>query len=138
MDLKNDIFVINILLKLSIKSIISCKSVCKTWLDLISDPQFTKLHLAQAKTSLLIRNKSFYLFEFEDDRDSNLRYCWYSKSSRRCHHNIKLSTKPKIPSCKTRVTLNCQGDDNLNVRLTSAGVVNSCDGLLCLVEEEDS
>ncbi|PON37085.1 F-box domain containing protein [Parasponia andersonii] len=55
MDLPSDIFVNNILLKLHVRSIISCKYVCKTWYNLISDPEFAKLHMLQAKTCLLIR-----------------------------------------------------------------------------------
>ncbi|KAG2406987.1 hypothetical protein LR48_Vigan01g337600 [Vigna angularis] len=36
--------IIEILLKLKVKSLVRCKSVCKSWLSLISDSQFTKLH----------------------------------------------------------------------------------------------
>ncbi|XP_076948097.1 F-box/kelch-repeat protein At3g23880-like [Bidens hawaiensis] len=37
---------VEILLKLPVKSVLRCKSVCKSWYSLISDPQFVKSHLA--------------------------------------------------------------------------------------------
>ena len=72
-DLPMTVFV-DILLKLCTKSIALCKCVCKSWHALISDPQFAKLHLEQAKTCLLLRDMSSclisrapYSLESEDD-----------------------------------------------------------------------
>ncbi|XWS13366.1 hypothetical protein CRYUN_Cryun36dG0031400 [Craigia yunnanensis] len=41
--------IVNILSRLPVKFLIQLKCVCKPWLSLISDPQFTKLHLSQSK-----------------------------------------------------------------------------------------
>uniref|UniRef100_A0A7N2MD30 F-box domain-containing protein n=1 Tax=Quercus lobata TaxID=97700 RepID=A0A7N2MD30_QUELO len=41
--------------RLPITTILQCKSVCKTWFNIISDPYFTKLHHARAPVSLILR-----------------------------------------------------------------------------------
>lgn len=40
--------VVDILLKVSGKGIIMCKSMCKTWFNLISNRQFADMHFAQS------------------------------------------------------------------------------------------
>lgn len=47
-DLPEEEFVTKILLPLPVKSLLVCKSVCKTWLSTISNPNFIKLQLHQA------------------------------------------------------------------------------------------
>ena len=51
---------INILLKLSTKSIVLCKCICKTWHNLISDSQFAKLHLANISFGLRHDSQSHF------------------------------------------------------------------------------
>lgn len=80
----------DILLRLSIKNIILCKCVCKKWHNLISDSYFAKLHLAQAKTCPLVRDRYnsrisriLYLIDPEDHNyDFDSKYSW-------CHEYAK-------------------------------------------------
>ncbi|WVZ13260.1 hypothetical protein V8G54_017790 [Vigna mungo] len=44
MELLPEDMIMEILLKLNVKSLVRCKSVCKSWLFLISDSHFKKLH----------------------------------------------------------------------------------------------
>ncbi|XP_016494007.2 F-box protein At3g07870-like [Nicotiana tabacum] len=46
----------DIFLRLSPKTIFICQSVCKSWLNLISHPEFIKLHLSKSHTNLIIYN----------------------------------------------------------------------------------
>ncbi|PON77634.1 F-box domain containing protein [Trema orientale] len=141
MDLPKEVFVI-ILLKLSVRSIISCKCVCKTWLNLISSPQFFRLHMAQARTSLLFRDGDYYVAEPEDGRDLDFKYCWCETKCNRSYCcascNIRMSSKLKCPMRKTRVMLSNQDDQYSNVSFDKyTRLINSCNGLVCLAESSD-
>ncbi|XP_057793477.1 F-box protein At3g07870-like [Salvia miltiorrhiza] len=46
--------IIEILSRLPAKSLVQCKSVCKQWLDLTSDPYFAKLHFTRSKPGVAI------------------------------------------------------------------------------------
>ena len=96
---------INILLKLSTRSIILCKCVCKTWYNVISDPQFAKFHLEQARTYPLVRDniscnisRTVYLIEPEDGRDLDSGYCWCKHANHKCgNKTLMVKSKLKIP-----------------------------------------
>ncbi|KAL6344459.1 hypothetical protein AAG906_039715 [Vitis piasezkii] len=101
---------LNILLRLPVKSLLYCKYVCKAWYAMISHPQFAKAHLqlpqTQAKTRLCIIN-------FEEEK---MMLHWWSESPL------------KIGSQLVMVTA-------IDVNLKhSVHLLNSCDGLLCLVD----
>ncbi|OMO82173.1 hypothetical protein COLO4_23193 [Corchorus olitorius] len=49
--------VMEILSWLPLKSLFNCRCVCKTWLQIISDPHFAKLHLSRSAISILIRDR---------------------------------------------------------------------------------
>ncbi|XP_059649481.1 F-box protein At5g49610-like [Cornus florida] len=61
--------VMDILSGLSTTTLISCRCVCKTWFNLLSDPLFTKIRLARpdVKDVVFRANGSTYLLELEDD-----------------------------------------------------------------------
>lgn len=46
--------IMEILLRLPIKSLVRVRYVCKTWYNIISDPYFTRMHLARAPTASLV------------------------------------------------------------------------------------
>ncbi|OMO69218.1 hypothetical protein COLO4_29208 [Corchorus olitorius] len=48
--------VMEILSWLPLKSLLNCRCVCKTWLQIISDFHFAKLHLSRSAVSILIHN----------------------------------------------------------------------------------
>ena len=65
--------VVDILLKVSGKGIIMCKSMCKTWFNLISNRQFADLHFAQSKACAWVRTmektriaRALYMVDPED------------------------------------------------------------------------
>ncbi|XP_058189578.1 F-box protein At3g07870-like [Rhododendron vialii] len=75
----------DILSRLPTKTIIGCKSICKSWRNLLLEPYFANLHLSRSPTSLIIHQKGSYipesdsdivnLLEFQDESDGqNLRY----------------------------------------------------------------
>ncbi|XP_058182240.1 F-box/kelch-repeat protein At3g23880-like [Rhododendron vialii] len=66
-----DELVFDILSRLPVQSILRYKCVCKSWLSMISDPQFIKTHFLRSTQSpdfprlLLATNGSFLSFDFE-------------------------------------------------------------------------
>ncbi|GMN28401.1 hypothetical protein TIFTF001_002037 [Ficus carica] len=129
MDLPTEV-IVEILLKIPSKSVISCKCVCKSWRVLISNPHFVKAHSAQANASLFVCYlKNLYLMErpedeFEDDRATL---------------PLNPDTKLKIPLRSTHVVLNDSQDHddrpnmcNLRPEKPSYCILNSCNGLVCL------
>ncbi|CAB4262853.1 unnamed protein product [Prunus armeniaca] len=96
-----------ILLRLSMKTLFNCRCVCKEWLSLISDPQFIHPHLSRSRIGILIKKYP---------------------------HNLK-SWKPEL----THVEECAESDlwvDTINftdnVPISEFGLVNSCNGLVCL------
>ncbi|KAI5349655.1 PREDICTED: F-box [Prunus dulcis] len=96
-----------ILSMLSMKTLLNCRCVCKEWLSLISDPQFTHPHLSRSRIGILIKKYP---------------------------HNLK-SWKPEL----THVEECAESDswvDTMNfidnVPISEFGLVNSCNGLVCL------
>lgn len=59
--------VIDILSRLPIRTIISCKCVCNSWLNLIETEEFAKFHLSKSAPGLALDDSdSCNIFEFED------------------------------------------------------------------------
>ncbi|BFG24941.1 hypothetical protein CerSpe_112150 [Prunus speciosa] len=157
-DLPKSILYI-VLLKIPTRSIRICKCLCKTWQDLISDHEFTKLHFAQAESYPLVRpsnptrvSRTLYLVEPEDSSDFDFEHsnctCYDASdflfnecNGHQFHMNL---AKYKIPLRNAEEVLNTHNDANrkpgtkkkLCINVCPAGhkyeVVNSCDGLLCL------
>ena len=77
-DLPDDI-ICDILLRLPVKSIITCKCICKKWKNLVSDSYFVDLHMSRSPECLLIYQCNFIsedshpgiltLVEIEDELD---------------------------------------------------------------------
>ncbi|GMN27608.1 hypothetical protein TIFTF001_001731 [Ficus carica] len=82
----------DIIAKPSTKSLISGKYVCKSRHSLISDPEFAKLHFAQAKTCILIRenqsdfgiSRALYLLEPEDGGVFDVEHRWCRSVKEEC------------------------------------------------------
>ncbi|PQM38200.1 F-box/kelch-repeat protein [Prunus yedoensis var. nudiflora] len=98
----------DVIIKLPTKSIIMCKSVCKTWYSLISDPAFAKLHFAQAEAYPMVRpvdrrsvSRNLYLVEPEDSSGFDLK----DHDCNRCRVHMNLS-KYKFPLCHPEELLN--------------------------------
>ncbi|XP_028759928.1 F-box protein At3g07870 isoform X2 [Neltuma alba] len=108
--------VIDILSRLPIKSILSCKRVCKAWLRLILHPRFVELQLARSSASILIKT----IPSLSESRKIILTHV--DQRGRDPYRFDKLMLTPKI-----------------NLPCSKFGLVNSCNGLLCLsgVEKDD-
>ncbi|KAL0438000.1 UNVERIFIED_CONTAM: putative F-box protein [Sesamum latifolium] len=66
--------IINILSRLPVRTIIGCKCVCKSWLNLLDTPEFAKSHLSISVPGLILYESPrdfeyFKVFEFEDELD---------------------------------------------------------------------
>ncbi|XP_071699984.1 F-box/kelch-repeat protein At3g23880-like [Rutidosis leptorrhynchoides] len=109
--------IVEILTRLLVESLLRCKSVCKLWCSLISDPHFIKSHLKLS-------------------------------SNRNNHANYRLivSTAPKI-NFKTCNLYNVLYDKSIDaIELVYplkhpsklVWIVGSCNGLLCILVENDT
>lgn len=73
-DLPEDL-IREVLLRVPVKSLLVCKSVCKPWLSTISNPNFIKSHLhhvltaSQNNPTLLETQKPRPLYDFDIDGD---------------------------------------------------------------------
>lgn len=153
-NLPEDIL-LNILPRISIKGVIICKSVCKTWNHLISDPKFAELHFRQPEVCTMIRT-------FDRNRLSRILYLvqpelcnyyqeGYRKPECKCYDDLKLDTKLKLPLNKFDELVNnnkevasvmnnpeCQGEAKrkhcirLKTRQHRCDTIDSCNGFLCL------
>ncbi|KAL8510280.1 hypothetical protein ACS0TY_017184 [Phlomoides rotata] len=66
--------IINILSRLPVRTIISCKCICKSWLNLVETDEFVKSHLSNSVPGLAIHEyglklESYKFYEFEDELD---------------------------------------------------------------------
>ncbi|CAK7338465.1 unnamed protein product [Dovyalis caffra] len=100
----------DILSRLPVKSLFNCKFVCKTWLRLISDPHFAKIHWARSPTTFLIQ-------------DTRSRY----KEST----DILLVQIVEEVIRKTFEIESIRFVPNTNLPDTGVDILNSCNGLVC-------
>lgn len=135
---------VDILARLSVKRIFICKRVCKTWRDLISSPDFAKLHFARGEAFPLVRSldpsrvsRTLYLVEPPEHSSGFDMMCGRPLK-------MKLDTKLKIPLHNEELVIKSVGDANMNSH-SKAGiklrpqdhelnVVHSCNGFLLLSE----
>lgn len=125
----------DILLQLPIKSLLTCKCVSKSWKTLISEPYFDKLYSDRARISFIIRTynhnfmpKNFYHLECESEKFEIGR-----------NNPVKLNPLFKLRLCFDK---ECLKKDNYwnrkrpfigcKARHDKCGILNSCNGLLCL------
>ncbi|KAG5539171.1 hypothetical protein RHGRI_019657 [Rhododendron griersonianum] len=150
----------SILLRLPTKRLLVCRCVCKTWRNIISDPQFAKLHFTKAEVFPLVRSlspthisRNLFLVE-PPEHSSGFDLCdccdCYGHSSSEPHFHMKLETKLKIPLRNAELAMNSEGDANVSsnskggvkrkrcIKLRpkehKLNLVNSCNGFLCLSE----
>ncbi|XP_062014431.1 F-box protein CPR1-like [Rosa rugosa] len=122
----------NILIRLPIKSLIKCTSVCKSWKSLIQNPSFIDAHLShtvscnnQNGTHLLLvhsvcskRFCSLFDRDFVRGEKEDLYSLYYD------NHGFDEYCKIELPS------------DLEEIMLSSCfRVVGTCNGLVCLVDE---
>lgn len=124
MDLPS-VALIDIFSRLPLNSILICRCVCKTWRTLILDPLFSNLHLARAPLELFLRSNSL-------GRVSTILH-WVDldcivKTIPHEPHQTKLSTKLYLSDSSTEWGTSC----STSLVNREYGIVNSCNGLLCL------
>ncbi|KAF7137692.1 hypothetical protein RHSIM_Rhsim07G0063800 [Rhododendron simsii] len=135
---------VDILARLSVKRIMICKRVCKTWRDLISSPDFDKFHFARGEAFPLVRSldpsrvsRTLYLVEPPEHCSGYDTMCGRPLK-------MKLDTKLKIPLHNKELVIKSVGDANMNPRSKGGiklraqdhelNVVHSCNGFLLLSE----
>ncbi|KAG5539168.1 hypothetical protein RHGRI_019654 [Rhododendron griersonianum] len=123
-----------ILVRLSVKRILICKRVCKTWRNIISSPEFAKLHFARGEAFPLVRSaaplrvsRTLYLVEPPEHcsgfNDGPIK--------------MKLDTKLKIPVYDEETVIESVEMDpppksgvKLRAEHHELKIANSCNGLL--------
>ncbi|KAH6818046.1 hypothetical protein C2S51_001649 [Perilla frutescens var. frutescens] len=58
--------IIDILSRLPVRAIISCKFVCKPWLNLLKTDEFAKSHLSKSVPGLVVNGDKCKIFDFDD------------------------------------------------------------------------
>ncbi|KAI9091079.1 hypothetical protein K1719_028349 [Acacia pycnantha] len=162
-DLPYDI-ITSILFLLPIKSILICKSVCKEWYTIISDPHFAQCHAECAPINVLVRmddsrlvSRTLHLLDFEHKsieaqnlvNDSDCGHICSCKDSLNphCSNHTKLEAKFKLPLRDSKMVLDTMLETRNEGRKKNFiackpkedrfDVVNSCNGLLCLCDPAD-
>ncbi|CAB4293430.1 unnamed protein product [Prunus armeniaca] len=104
--------VLEILSSVSIKTLLNCRCVCKDWLSIISDPQFTKLHSSRSPVGILIKtyppirkSRKLDFTHIEDCAGSDLLL-----------EKIRFNPQNSLPIGA----------------MPEFRLINSCNGLLCL------
>ncbi|KAL2549230.1 F-box protein [Forsythia ovata] len=102
--------IVDIFLKLPVKTLVQCRCVCKVWRALFSDPHFTKLHFSRAPTCFLLHsNRSF------KRNSQNLLLVELGLPSGDAI--LRISNTPDFP--------------NFGIEL-----VGSCNGLMCMYDRQ--
>ena len=101
---------IDILSRFPLKTILSFRCVCKTWLRLISDKDFANPHLSRSPPGILIKalpeggiSSIFHLFQIHEETGKT----------------FKVERMEFVPETNLPATTNIE-------------LMNSCNGLLCL------
>jgi F-box interacting protein len=161
-DLPEPIF-LTILLQIPLKTILICRCVCKPWHRHISSAQFAKLYSRKAHACLMIRtndpklvSRTIHLVDLEHDNfDLGCSFCDAGCPGCDLHVNVKLDTKVKLPLRDAKMVLNRKDDscEKLNpkggvkkncfiaskdLKDHKFGIVNMCEGLLCLSEPKQN
>ncbi|CAA3015903.1 F-box At3g07870-like, partial [Olea europaea subsp. europaea] len=138
MDLP-ELIILEILLHLSIKGIVMCKCVCKTWQHLISNPHFAKHHFTHSKAGILIRpsdvGRISRMLYFMERSVINVIEAGQQL-------NLKLDTKLKSPllNVDAQAIAFIKGNTkrkrtiNLDTKNHKIIIVNLCNGFLRLFE----
>ncbi|KAF7831469.1 F-box protein interaction domain protein [Senna tora] len=146
----------NILLRLSITSVLICKCVCKIWHTIISDLHFAKLHFKNAPTDVMIRtndtkhvSRTLHLLQFQPENSRGHSECIYDYICNNicepnCQGHTKLEAKFKLPLRDAKMVLDKMLEAKNGGRKRSYiackprddkfAVVNSCKSLLCLCD----
>lgn len=106
--------VMEILSRLSIKTLFNCRRVCKDWLSIISNPQFAHLQASRLPLGILIKSHSFV---------KNSRKIKFTQIVEFSGSDMRLEKMRFAFAPKTSLPI-------LEFRM-----VNSCNGLLCLSGE---
>ncbi|CAI9772374.1 unnamed protein product [Fraxinus pennsylvanica] len=103
---------VEIFLKLPVKSLVQCRCACKVWWSLFSDPHFTKLHFSRVPTCFFLHSNRSYkrnsqnllLVELELPCDDAI---------------LRIGNSPDFP--------------NFGIEL-----VGSCNGLMCMYDRQNN
>ncbi|XP_076948104.1 F-box/kelch-repeat protein At3g23880-like [Bidens hawaiensis] len=120
--------IVEILLRLPVESVLRCKSVCKSWYSLISDPHFVKSHLATSATNINSHRLIYSTRSCDMSRYSQNVTCQPILKIKACNlHNLLYDN-----SIKSLLEL----DYPLRVLPNYVYIVGSCNGLLCMMDAE--
>ncbi|XP_071700712.1 F-box/kelch-repeat protein At3g23880-like [Rutidosis leptorrhynchoides] len=122
---------VEILMRLPVESLLRCKSVCKLWCSLISDPHFINSHL---KLSSNCNNYANHILVFRtvpiNLKSCNLNDVLYGKSI----YVLELDYPLKHPD----KSVSSEPDYPLKYRNNPVSIVGSCNGLLCILVDDET
>ncbi|XVE80194.1 hypothetical protein DITRI_Ditri14bG0120100 [Diplodiscus trichospermus] len=116
--------ILEILKRLPVKSLVRCRSVCKTWNSLINNPSFISTHLQSALSEpdshlfflkLLKDDKEKYFLHFDNDDFDEFKQLHFP-------FNGCLPSFVVVGSCNGLVCLSCSSQDALNLILWNPSV----------------
>ncbi|XP_076950013.1 F-box/kelch-repeat protein At3g23880-like [Bidens hawaiensis] len=75
--------------RLTVKSIMLCKCVCKNWRDLVSDPYFAHLHLSRSREALIIHEIAYQ--DLNKNRPGSLEWVEWADYLPYRHKSLNLN-----------------------------------------------
>ncbi|XP_074363076.1 F-box protein At3g07870-like [Apium graveolens] len=118
MDLPEEL-IAEIISRTPVRTIVSCKSVCKRWCNIVSEPFFSRLHLSISSKMLLLHQGDAE--DVDDDNDGDLAVVELDDQHRQhdIHHEPMMRFSPGL----------ALGD--------YVGLIGSVNGLICLEDSYD-
>ncbi|GER54985.1 F-box family protein [Striga asiatica] len=121
----------DILSRLPLLDILKCRCICKTFIKLLKDPYFSRIHLSNAptlRTNLILQKnigtrRIFETFTF-DLNESTVSSC---RSSFDCEKNLN-NTRPSIRNGLPELS---KVNSEFSFRANGLTLIGSCNGLLC-------
>ncbi|KAJ8747797.1 hypothetical protein K2173_006950 [Erythroxylum novogranatense] len=107
--------VVDILMRVPVKSLLCCKCVCKSWNSIISSPEFITNHLKQ--TTARSRRNPFLFLKYIS-KPFTEKSCWIYRDN---DEEFSVHSQMEHP-CK--------------IRSWNNGFIGSCDGVICLSNDE--
>ncbi|XP_071712459.1 F-box protein At3g07870-like [Rutidosis leptorrhynchoides] len=114
----SDAHIIDILLRLPVKTIVCCKCVCRDWLNLITDSYFIKLHLSKSPECFMVLDK-----DYEEPRTTTslkLVEIHEEHGHNHLHHDPIMSLDLNLATVFQNAQLSAEGSVNGLICLSSS------------------
>ncbi|XP_076948047.1 F-box/kelch-repeat protein At3g23880-like [Bidens hawaiensis] len=122
--------IVEILLRLPVESLLRCKSVCKSWCSLISDPHFVKSHFAISTRNNYYRQ---HRLVFSTGQGEKLKTC-------SLHHVLYDNNNNNNNNNNYNNSINNALDLDYPFKHSNnpVKIVGCCNGLVCILVDKDA